>query len=176
MARAVYPATLVSLIISDVIGNELGVIASGPTVADTSTFFECKKILERYHLLSNIPRAVRSHILKGARGKVQETPKPGNVIFKKTINQIIGSNIQCLEAAEKKAKEMGYNTLLLSSFVQGETREVAKMQAAILKEVITSSRPIPLPACVISGGETTVTHSWQGQRREEPRVYSRFWY
>ena len=163
LARAVYPATLVSLIISDVIGNELGVIASGPTVADTSTFFECRKILERYHLLSSIPRAVRNHILKGARGKVQETPKPGSAIFKKTINQIIGSNIQCLEAAEKKAKEMGYNTLLLSSFVQGETREVAKMQAAILKEVITSGRPIPRPACVISGGETTVTIHGKGK-------------
>ena len=169
LARAVYPATLVSLIISDVIGNELGVIASGPTVADTSTFFECRKILERYHLLSNIPRAVRNHILKGARGKVQETPKPGSAIFKKTINQIIGSNIQCLEAAEKKAKEMGYNTLLLSSFVQGETREVAKMQAAILKEVITSGRPIPRPACVISGGETTVTihGTGKGGRNQE---------
>ena len=163
LARVVYPATLVSLIISDVIGNELGVIASGPTVADTSTFFECRKILERYHLLSSIPRAVRSHILKGAREKIQETPKPGSAIFKKTINQIIGSNIQCLEAAEKKAKEMGYNTLLLSSFVQGETREVAKMQAAILKEVITSGQPIPRPACVISGGETTVTIHGKGK-------------
>ena len=163
LARAVYPATLVSLIISDVIGNELGVIASGPTVADTSTFFECRKILERYHLFSSIPRAVRNHILKGARGKVQETPKQGSAIFKKTINQIIGSNIQCLEAAEKKAKEMGYNTLLLSSFVQGETREVAKMQAAILKEVITSGQPIPRPACVISGGETTVTIHGKGK-------------
>jgi len=163
LARAIYPATLVSLIISDVIGNELGVIASGPTVADTSTFFECRKILERYHLLSNIPRPVRSHILKGARGKVQETPKQGSAIFKKTINQIIGSNIQCLEAAEKKAKEMGYNTLLLSSFVQGETREVAKMQAGILKEVITSGQPIPRPACVISGGETTVTIHGKGK-------------
>ena len=169
LARVVYPATLVSLIISDVIGNELGVIASGPTVADTSTFFECRKILERYHLLSNIPRAVRNHILKGARGKAPETPKPGSVIFKKTINLIIGSNIQCLEAAEKKAKKMGYNTLLLSSFVQGETREVAKMQAAILKEVITSGRPIPRPACVISGGETTVTirGTGKGGRNQE---------
>ena len=163
LARAVYPATLVSLIISDVIGNDLGVIASGPTVADTSTFLECKKILERYHLVSNIPRAVRNYILKGTRGKAPETPKPGNVIFKKTINLIIGSNIQCLEAAEKKGKELGYNTLLLSSFVEGEAREVAKMQAAILKEVITFGRPISRPACIISGGETTVTIQGAGK-------------
>ena len=169
LARVVYPATLVSLIISDVIGNDLGVIASGPTVADTSTFLECKKILERYHLLSNIPRAVRNHILKGTRGKAPETPKPGNVIFKKTINLILGSNIQCLEAAEKKAKTIGYNTLLLSSFVEGEAKEVAKMQAAILKEVITSGRPIPRPACIISGGETTVTirGTGKGGRNQE---------
>ena len=169
LARAVYPATLVSLIISDVIGNDLEIIASGPTVADTSTFLECKKILERYQLISNIPRAVRSHILKGARGKVQETPKPGDVIFKKNINLIIGNNIQCLEAAEKKAKTMGYNTLLLSSFVEGEAREAAKMQAAILKEVITSGRPIPRPACIVSGGETTVTlrGTGKGGRNQE---------
>ena len=163
LARAVYPATLVSLILSDVIGNDLGVIASGPTVADTSTFSGCRKILERYHLLSNIPRAVRSYILKGTKGKAQETPKSGSIFFKKTINLIIGSNTQCLEAAEKKAKEMGYNTLLLSSFVQGETREVAKMQAAILKELITSHRPIPRPACIISGGEPTVTIRGRGK-------------
>jgi len=163
LAKNVFPATLISLIMSDVIGNDLEIIASGPTVADTSTFFECKKILERYHLLATIPRAVRNHILKGARGEASETPKPGNVIFKKTINLIIGSNVQCLEAAEKKAKTMGYNTLLLSSFVEGETREVAKMQAAILKEIITSSRPILRPACIISGGETTVTLRGKGK-------------
>jgi glycerate 2-kinase (EC 2.7.1.-) len=169
LARVVYPATLVSLIISDVIGNDLGVIASGPTVADISTFLECKKILERYHLLSNIPRAVRNYILKGTRGKAPETPKPGDVIFKKTINLIIGSNVQCLEAAEKKAQELGYNTILLSSFVEGEARETAKMQAAILKEVITSDRPIPRPACIISGGETTVTlrGTGKGGRNQE---------
>ena len=169
LARVVYPATLVSLIISDVIGNELGVIASGPTVADTSTFLECKKIFERYHLFSSIPRAVRNYILKGTRGKAPETPTPGNVIFKKTINLVIGNNTQCLEAAEKKAKTMGYNTLLLSSFVEGEAREVAKMQAAILKEIINFDRPIPRPACVISGGETTVTirGSGKGGRNQE---------
>ncbi len=169
LARVVYPATLVSLIISDVIGNDLGVIASGPMVADTSTFLECKKILERYHLLSNIPRAVRNHILKGVRGGVQETLKQGSAILKKTINLVIGSNTQCLEAAEKKAKTIGYNTLLLSSFVEGEAREVAKMQAAILKEIINFGRPILRPACVISGGETTVTirGTGKGGRNQE---------
>ena len=163
LAKNVFPATLISLIMSDVIGNDLEVIASGPTVADTSTFLECKKILERHHLLSTIPIAVRNHILKGARGEGSETPKPGSVIFKKIINLIIGSNVQCLEAAEKKAKTMGYNTLILSSFVEGETREAAKTQAAILKEIMSFGRPIPRPACIISGGETTVTLRGKGK-------------
>lgn len=169
LARAVYPATLISLIISDVIGNDLDIIASGPTVPDASTFIECKKILERYDLFPFIPRAVRSHLLKGVRGETPETPKPGNGIFKKTFNLIIGSNIQCLEAAEKKAQTMGYNTMLLSSFTAGEARETAKVQAAILKETITSGRPIPRPACIISGGETTVTlrGTGKGGRNQE---------
>jgi len=163
LARAVYPATLISLLVSDVIGSDLGIIASGPTVADTSTFLECKKILERYHLLPIIPRAVRKHILMGASGKAPETPKPRDGIFKKSIYLIVGINSQCLEAAEKKAKTLGYNTLLLSSFVEGEASEAAKTHAAILKEVITSGRPISRPACIISGGETTVTIRGRGK-------------
>lgn len=163
LACRVYPATLISLILSDVVGNDLDIIASGPTVADKSTFSDSKKILERYHLLSKIPASVRNHIFKGAKGKKEETPKPGDPIFSKTTNIIIGSNVQCLEAAEKKAKEMGFNALILSSFMEGESLEVAKVHAAILKEIITAGRPVPIPACIISGGETTVTVRGNGK-------------
>jgi len=156
---AVWPGQL----IPHVIGNDLDVIASGPTVADRSTFENCNKIMERYNLLPTIPDAVRTHLQEGAEGKREETPKPDNPVFKKTTNVIIGSNIQCLEAAEKKAREMGYNALILSSFVEGETKEVARVHGDILKEVISSGRPIPLPACIISGGETTVTIRGKGK-------------
>ncbi|MBN2467154.1 MAG: glycerate kinase [Deltaproteobacteria bacterium] len=157
LAHMVYPATLISLILSDVIGNDLDVIASGPTVPDRSTFGDCVDILKRYNISSSIPDSVRTHLLEGASGKRRETPKPGDPIFKKTQNLIIGSSIQCLEAAERKAREIGYNSLVLSSFVEGETREVAKVHSAVLKEVISFGRPVPRPACLISGGETTVT-------------------
>ncbi|HPD60949.1 MAG TPA: glycerate kinase [Thermodesulfobacteriota bacterium] len=163
LAKAVYPATLICLIISDVIGNNLEAIASGPTVADHSNFFECKKILEQYHLFDRIPPAVQDYILRGLRGEAPETPKSEDIIFKKTINLIIVSNSQCLEAAEQKAKTMGYNTLLLSSFINGEAKEVAKTQAAVLKEIITFNRPISRPACIISGGEPTVTLRGMGK-------------
>lgn len=157
LARAAAPATLISLILSDVIGNDLDVIASGPTVADRSTFQDCLAILQRYDLNSRIPPTVRAYLEEGARGEHAETPKPGDPAFAKTDAIIIGSNSQCLEAAEKKAQAMGYNPLILSSFIEGETREVARVHAAILKELLASGRPAPLPACIISGGETTVT-------------------
>ncbi|MCD6353261.1 MAG: glycerate kinase [Proteobacteria bacterium] len=163
LAGIAYPSTLISLILSDVIGNDLDVIASGPAVADKSTFEDCVKIMERYNLFAKISDTVRTHLQEGAAGKREETPKPGSPIFKRTSNVIIGSNIQCLEAAEKKAKELGYNTLIISSFVEGETREAARVHSAVLKEIINSGRPLPLPACIISGGETTVTIKGNGK-------------
>lgn len=163
LARIAHPSTLVSLMLSDVIGNDLDVIASGCTVADRSTFEACKRILNKYNLAPVIPDSVRTHLQEGLEGKKEETPKPDDPVFKKTTNIIIGSNMQCLEAAEKKAKERGFNTLILSSFVEGETKEVAKVHGAILKEIVNSGRPIPLPACIISGGETTVTIQGQGK-------------
>ena len=163
LARAAYPSTLISLILSDVIGNDFDVIASGPTVADKSKFDDCITIMERYNLFTKIPDTVRIHLQEGARGEREETPKPGNPIFKRTSNVIIGSNIQALEAAEEKARTLGYNTLIISSFIEGETREVSRFHAAILKEIIKSGRPVLLPACIISGGETTVTIKGNGK-------------
>jgi len=163
LARIAHPSTLVSLMLSDVIGNDLDVIASGCTVADRSTFEDCKRILNKYHLAPVIPDSVRTHLQEGFEGKKEETPKPDDPVFRKTTNIVIGSNMQCLEAAEKKAQERGFNTLILSSFVEGETKEVARVHGAILKEIVNSGRPIPLPACIISGGETTVTIQGQGK-------------
>jgi len=163
LAKAATPATIVSLVLSDVIGDDLDVIASGPTVGDRSTFADCLRVIEKYHLESRIPPAVWDHLQKGAAGTVQETPKPDDPVFRTAYHLIVGSNILCLEAAARKAQEMGYHTLILSSLVEGETREVAKVHGAILKEIIRTGRPLASPACIISGGETTVTIHGKGK-------------
>ena len=163
LAKAAAPATVVSLVLSDVIGDDLDVIASGPTVGDRSTFAECLRVIERYHLESRIPPAVWDHLQKGAAGTVQETPKPDDPVFRTAYHLIVGSNILCLEATARKAEELGYHTRILSSLVEGETREVAKAHGAILKEIIRTGKPLAPPACIISGGETTVTIHGKGK-------------
>ena len=163
LAKAAAPATVVSLVLSDVIGDDLDVIASGPTVGDRSTFAECLRVIERYHLESRIPPAVWDHLQKGAAGTVQETPKPDDPVFRTAYHLIVGSNILCLEAAAHKAEELGYHTRILSSLVEGETKEVAKAHGAILKEIIRTGKPLAPPACIISGGETTVTIHGKGK-------------
>jgi len=162
LARLVYPSTLISLILSDVIGDSLESIASGPTVPDSTTFADCLGILGKFGLIREIPAAVLNHLNRGAQGQVEETPKVGDPVFVRTQNLIIGSNKQALLAAKEKAEALGYNSLLLSSFVEGETREVAGMHAALAKEILASGHPVRRPACLISGGETTVTICGRG--------------
>jgi len=106
---------------------------------------------------------VWDHLQKGAAGTAQETPKPDDPVFRTGYHLIVGSNILCLEAAARKAEESGYHTRILSSLVEGETREVAKAHGAILKEIIRSGKPLASPACIISGGETTVTIHGKGK-------------
>lgn len=157
LARLAHPAALVSLILSDVIGDRLDSIASGPTVPDESTFEDCRRILEKYGLTARIPPAVLDHLEKGGRREIAETPKPGDPAFDRTQNVIVASNAQAVEAAAEKARALGYNSLVLSTFIEGETRETARMHTALAKEIIRSGRPVRRPACLISGGETTVT-------------------
>ena len=155
LAKVAYPATLISLLLSDVVGDRMDVIASGPTVPDESTFEDCMTIVEKYRL--KLPDSVIDLLKRGLNGELEETPKVGNRIFDKTFNLIIGSNILALKAAEQKAEKLGYHTLILSSSIEGETKEVAKVHTAIAKEILATGNPIPKPACIISGGETTVT-------------------
>jgi hydroxypyruvate reductase len=162
LARLAYPSTLITLILSDVVGDPLDVIASGPTVPDKSTFGDCMAILRKYNLIAKAPPSIRDRIQRGIKGEIEETPKPGIPIFEKTQNVIIGSNIIAVKAAEQRARELGYNSLILSTFIEGETREVAKVHAAIAKEIAKTGHPIGIPACVISGGETTVTIRGKG--------------
>lgn len=156
MARAAMPATTINLMLSDVVGDRMDVIASGPFVPDTSTFRDAWGVLGKYGL-KEIPPAIASHLKAGTEGRVAETPKGGDPAFDRVHNLIIASNILALLAAEESARAFGYHTLVLSSMVEGETREVARVHSAIAKEILRTGRPIPRPACVISGGETTVT-------------------
>lgn len=163
LAKIVYPATLISLILSDVIGDPLDAIASGPTVPDPTRFEDCARILDRYELWEKIPPPVARHIQGGLEGKREETLKEGNPAFEKVYNLIVGNNLLAMKEAQKKAKALGYRTVMLSSLVEGETREVAKVHAAVAKEVLLSGNPIPPPACILSGGETTVTLKGKGK-------------
>lgn len=162
LARLAAPATLVALMLSDVIGDDLDVIGSGPTAPDRSTFGAACGVLEKYDLLERVPASVRERLEAGARGEIPETPKPGDAIFERTQNLIVGSNRLAVDAAARTARRLGYKTLVLSTMIEGETREVARMHAAIAKEILHSGRPLRPPACVISGGETTVTLRGEG--------------
>lgn len=161
MARVSFPATVVNLMLSDVVADKMDVIASGPFVPDRSTFKEVWDILEKYGL-KDIPGTIQGHLKAGLEGRIPETPKTNDSIFDPVLNLIVGSNIIALEAARDKAEKMGYQTLILSSMVEGETREVARVHAAIAKEILKTGRPISSPACIISGGETTVTIHGKG--------------
>jgi len=162
LAEHVYPSTLISLILSDVIGDDLDVIASGPTVPDTHTFHDCRNIIQKYKLDQRVPKSVIEYIEKGCCGEIEDTPKSDSSVFERTQNAIVGSNILAVSAAKKKAEELGYNSLVLSTFIHGETKEVAKVHTAIAKEIISSGNPLKKPACIISGGETTVTIEGKG--------------
>src|SRR5579864_561708 len=158
LGQLAYPATVLALILSDVIGDDLDVIGSGPTVPDRSTFAEARAILAKYGMGGKVPAAVRERL----SGNVSETPKPGDKIFERVQNLIVGSNRLAVDAAAQQARALGYHTLVLSTFIEGETRDVARVHAAIAKEIRASGRPVKPPACVISGGETTVTIRGKG--------------
>jgi hydroxypyruvate reductase len=157
LARLASPATVEALLLSDVIGDDLDVIGSGPTAPDASTFAGAVAILERYGIFGRVPAAVKERLERGVAGEIPETPKPSDPVFKRVRNTVVGSCKLALDAAAKRAREMGFRTLVLSSEIQGETREIARMHAAIAREVVHSGQPIKPPCCIVTGGETTVT-------------------
>ena len=169
LAALAYPATVLSLILSDVIGDNLDVIGSGMTAPDSSTFADAESVVAKYGLERRIPEEVREHMRAGAAGELPETPKSGAPAFARTQNLIVGSNALALDAAATAAKALGYRPLVLSSTIDGETRDIARMHAAIAREIADAGRPCKPPACVISGGETTVTlqGSGKGGRNQE---------
>ena len=155
-------AAVVSLILSDVIGDNLDIIASGATAPDPSRFTDALALIERFGLQEKIPQAVGAFLSRGARGDVPETAKPDDPVFNHVENLIVGSISEALLAAESEARKRGFNPLVLTSMIQGEAADVAKVLCAVAKEIRRSNRPIPVPACLLSGGETTVTLKGQG--------------
>jgi glycerate 2-kinase len=153
LARLSAPAHVLSLILSDVVGDDLDVIGSGPTAPDASTFQTAFSVLEKYELRERVPARVRERLRNGA----QETPKAADPLFENVENIIVGSNQKSLESAARAAKDLGYKTLILSSTIEGETKDVARMHAAIARQIRIYEQPARPPVCVISGGETTVT-------------------
>ncbi len=148
LARLAAPATMITLILSDVVGDPLDVIGSGPTVPDPTTVADAREVLERYGIAGN---------------SLQETPKPGDPIFERVQNVVVGSNRLAAVAAVDGACRLGFNALLLSTYVEGEAREVARMAAALAKGIRAHGDPIPPPACLVWGGETTVTMRGDGK-------------
>jgi glycerate 2-kinase len=162
LARRCYPAQVISLVLSDVVGNPLDVIASGPTAPDTSTFETAYKVLQDRGIWDEIAPAIRTHIESGLRGEAPETPKVGDPVLANAQNVIVGSNEVAALAAMRRAQALGYHSELLSTYIEGEAREVAKCFAGLAKELIASGRPQPRPACLIAGGETTVNIRGKG--------------
>jgi len=163
LAQLAAPATVVTLVLSDVIGNPLDFIASGPTVPDTTTFRDALDVLEQFDLVEQVPPAVLEQLRRGERGEVPETPKPGDPLFARVQTEVVGSLEIAAAAAEAEAQRLGFHTLLLTTFIEGEAREVAKVAAALAKELVWRGQPLPPPACLIAGGETTVTVRGEGK-------------
>ncbi len=157
LARAAHPAPVVALMLSDVIGDPLDVIASGPTAPDPTTYDDALAVLDRFGLRARVPDSVRAHLERGARGEIADTPKPGDPALAAVTNVVIGNNGLVVEAASAEARRLGLTPCLLTRRLQGEAREVARVFAAVLDEVSRSGSPVGRPACLIAGGETTVT-------------------
>ncbi len=162
LAQLAHPARVVSLILSDVPGDDLDAIASGPTVPDPTTFADCLATVDRYDLKGKIPARVLRHLEEGFRGEHPETPKPEDAKAWRVVNLLVGNNRRAVRAAAGKAESLGYRTLILSSAMEGEAREIALAHTAIAREILSGGAPLKPPACVISGGEPTVTLRGKG--------------
>ncbi len=169
LAGKIHPATLITLILSDVVGDRLDVIASGPMTPDPTTFQEAISILKRYGLWGEAPESVRKTLSKGARGEIPETPKVGDPSFRKVLNVLVGNNRIACSAALGALQRRGLKTLFLGSFVEGEARHLGFFLGALAREIRVSGNPLPPPVGVVVGGETTVrvTGGGTGGRNQE---------
>lgn len=168
LARLAYPSTVISLILSDVVGDSISDIASGPTAPDPSTFSECQIMVDKYKLRTEKSASVARLIDKGSAGEIEETPKPGDPIFNNVANVVIGGNRLAVIAAKEQAETLGYHVKVIDDLAEGEATELAAAHAAVIKKIYHSGK-FRRPTCVISGGEATVTvrgHGLGGRNQE----------
>jgi glycerate-2-kinase len=163
LAKRAYPATVVNLILSDVVGDPLDTIASGPTVPDSTTFQDAIEILKRYGLWTKAPTSVKKVLLNGEKGLIAETPKVGDKAFTKVHNIVVGNNSTASFAAYNSFQNAKLHTLLLSSCVEGQAKDVGTMFASMAREIVASGNPVAKPAGMVAGGETTVTVFGKGK-------------
>ncbi len=156
LARMLASVPVISLILSDVVGDQLDAIASGPLVPDTTTFHDCMRILRRLGIEHQVPASVLKRLKAGVSGRIPDNPKPGDPIFHKKVPVLVGGNAQACSAAAGAARRLGYHTLVLTSRLEGDTGEAAHFHLNIAEEIVGRNRPVRRPACLISGGETTV--------------------
>lgn len=163
VVRMAAPARVVTLVLSDVVGSPLDVIASGPTVADPTSFADALEIVEKYHLTEKVPTSILQVLQKGAEGHLAENPKPGDVLVRRVSTSLVGDNGMAARAAVREAKSLGFTAHLVTTFLQGEAREAGGFLAAILRQIVESGEPFPRPVCLVFGGETTVTLRGKGK-------------
>jgi hydroxypyruvate reductase len=166
LAAALSPATVLTLVLSDVIGDDLDAIASGPTVPDPTSYADALAIVRRHGIEERLPPPVAARLRAGAaggEGAPPETPKPGDPVFARTRTLLVGTNRLALAAAAEEAERRGYRSLVLTSRLTGEAREIAQLFLGMGKDIAASGLPLAAPACVISGGETTVSIRGKGR-------------
>jgi glycerate 2-kinase len=156
-------ATIVTLILSDVLGDDLSAIASGPTVPDPTTYQDAVSILKRYRIWQAVPYRVRQHLDHGCRGQTPETPKPGSSLFRRVHHHIVGNNAAAVIAVARAAREAGLRTLVQRAVLTGEACEEGKRFGALAREIVCDGKPLQRPCCVVAGGETTVTVTGKGR-------------
>ena len=161
LAQAAAPGTVVGLIFSDVVGNDLDVIASGPTAPDASTYAEAQAVLDRFGI--DPPASVRDRLDRGTAGEIEETPRGEDPVFERVRNFVLADGMTAIEAADAVAEGAGYGSVILSSRIRGEAREAAKTQVAVAEEVLATGNPHEPPVVILSGGETTVTVRGDGE-------------
>lgn len=162
LAQAAHPAAVEVLVVSDVVGDSLESIASGPLYPDPGTFGACMEVVKDFGLSGRLPEAVLDVLIKGSQGLVPETPKPGDTVFKGVRHTLAATNAMALEAAKEKARSMGYHAMILDRAFTGEARDVAIRFGALATDILRQLKPTPAPACILTGGETTVTLNGNG--------------
>ena len=162
MTKIFAPARVVTLILSDVLDDRIDMIASGPTVADLTTYAEAWEILKKYQVLELIPARIKSHLLSGMEGKIAETLKPGDPLLENVTNVIVGNLLDAIHAGDDAARRMGFTTRILTTRLQGEAAQVGSNLVEDALGIFTSPGNMARPVCLIAGGETTVTLKGDG--------------